>query len=387
MSDKPTSKQALGSVLVIGGCGFLGHHIVRQLQTSYTCTLSVLDLRTNNNRFDDVSYHSADITSPPAVRKVLEEVKPQVIIHTASPTVFDSGVSNTAKRAAHDLYHKVNVEGTKTLIACAGEVGTVKAFVYTSSSSVVHDSVSDLINADERYPVLFSPVQQEYYSETKALAEQVVLAANRKHGSMLTVALRPAGIFGEGDVQLAANMLNAYWKGQTKFQLGENDNMFDFTYVGNVAYAHILGAIALLHTHKLGVEPLDHERVDGEAFFITNGQPIYFWDFARMLWRAAGDSTTKEQIWVIQKDTGLLLATLIEWGFWLAGGWTPNLTRKKVKYSCMTRYFNIDKARKVLGYEPVWGMEEAVEKTVGWFLERKKEEGREAEEEKGKKAQ
>ncbi|KAL9636051.1 MAG: hypothetical protein Q9164_003075 [Protoblastenia rupestris] len=369
-SEKPL-KSTFGNVLVIGGCGFLGHHIVRQLSEKYSCTLSVLDLRTTNNRFPNVTYYDADITSPEAIRSVFEKVKPQIIIHTASPATVTDGASTTQKRAANPMYYKVNVEGTKTLLSCAAEIGTVKGFIYTSSASVIHDSQSDLINADERWPILYSPQQKEYYSETKALAEEAVLAANRANGSnMLTCALRPAGIFGEGDMQIAANMLKAYEKGQTKFQLGGNENLFDFTYVGNVAHAHILATLALIQTHELDTEPLDHEKVDGEAFLITNGQPVYFWDFARMIWSAAGDTTEPKQIWQIEVGTGLFIASVIEWLFWLAGGWTPNLTRQKVKYSSMTRYYSIEKARARLGYTPQWGMEEAVGRTVGWFKEK-----------------
>ena len=371
-SSKPPS-----SVLVIGGCGFLGRHIVSQLLEPSTSKVSVLDLRTTNNRLPGASYYDADITSPDAVRAVLEKVRPQIIIHTASPAAIQDSASAAQKKGAKALYHKVNVEGTRTLVEQAGGIGGVKAFVYTSSASVVHDGHSDLINADERWPVLRAPRQKDAYSESKGMAEELVLAANRKYGDMLTVALRPAGIFGEGDMQMTPNVLLAYKKGQTRFQLGGNENLFDFTYVGNVAYAHILAAAALMDTHALTTQPLDHEKVDGEAFFITNAQPVYFWDWTRMVWKAAGDKTTPEQTWTIDKGVGLRLATIIEWLFWFAGGRTPNLTRQKVKFSCMTRYYCVDKARKLFGYEPKWGLEEAVLRSVKWFQERDANEGME----------
>ena len=374
--SNPRSSKLPSSVLVIGGCGFLGRHIVSQLLEPSTVKVSVLDLRTAaNNRLSGASYYDADITSPEAVRAVLEEVRPQIVIHTASPTAVQDNASAAQKRGAKALYYRVNVDGSRNLVEQAGEIGCVKAFVYTSSASVVHDGYSDLINADERWPVLRAPRQRDAYSESKGVAEELVLAANRKHGDMLTIALRPAGIFGEGDMQTIPNMLKAYEKGQTRFQLGGNENLFDFTYVGNVAYAHILAAVALMDTHALTTRPLDHEKVDGEAFFITNAQPLYFWDFARMVWKAAGDHTTPEQVWTIEKGVGLQLATMVEWLFWFAGGRTPNLTRKKVQYSCMARYYCMDKARKLLGYGPRLGMEEAVERTVKWFQEREAKDG------------
>lgn len=331
MSPQKPSR-SLGSVLITGGCGFVGHHLVSQLLESYDARISVLDLRTDRNRFPGVSYHNGDITSETAVYKILEEVRPDVIIHTASPVPFDDSAPN------NELYRRVNVDGTRNLLDVAARVGCVKAFVYTSSASVVHDTVSDLVNADESWPVLQAPQQREYYSETKAWAEELVLAANRKHGDMLTVAIRPAGVFGEADRQMIPNMLRAYHKGQTGFQLGKNENLFDFTYVGNVVHGHILAAAALLDAHGQSPRSGDHEKVDGEAFFITNGTPVYFWDFARMVWKAAGDKTEPSQVWVIEKRFGLALASVIEWVWWAIGGWKPNLTRKSVNFSSMTRY-------------------------------------------------
>ncbi|KAK0510845.1 hypothetical protein JMJ35_006397 [Cladonia borealis] len=230
MSTTHTPPKISTSVLVIGGCGFLGHHIVSQLLEPSTAQISVLDLRTTKNRLQGATYYDADITSPDTVRDVLQKVKPQIIIHTASPTQVQEGAQTAAqKKKARQMYYKVNVEGTRNLIEQAGEIGCVKAFVFTSSASVIHDTVSDLINADERWPVLRAPLQREYYSETKGIAEEIVLAANRKYADMLTIALRPAGIFGEGDMQFTPNLLQALAKGQTKFQLGENENLFDCT--------------------------------------------------------------------------------------------------------------------------------------------------------------
>ena len=67
---------------------------------------------------------------------------------------------------------------------------------------------------------------------------------------------------------------------------------------------------------------------------------------------------------------GLWLSWVVAWAVGLPGGWTPNLTRQKVKYSCMTRFYCVDKARTRLGYAPRWGVEEGVRRTVKWFRER-----------------
>ena len=355
----------LVSYLVIGGCGFLGHHIVSQLLETHTVQVSVLDLRTNRNRFPGVQYFDADITSSSETLSILQKVKPQVIIHTASPAAITYN---------KPLFDRVNVQGTKNLLQCAGEIGTVKAFVFTSSASVIHDSVSDLVYADESYPVLRIPEQREYYSFTKGIADDMVLAANRKHGNMLTCAIRPAGIFGEGDVQFLPPVLNAYYTGKNNWQLGDNKNYFDTTYVGNAAHAHLLAAKALLQTHAMPIQPLDHERVDGEPFFVTNDEPLLFWDFARMIWRAAGWKGSAKDAWIIPKGPGLILATLIEWIFWILffGQREPQFKKKAVQYSCMNRTYNIDKAKKRLGYKPMVSVSDGVARGVKWIEEEKR---------------
>jgi len=83
------------------------------------------------------------------------------------------------------------VEGTSAVIAAAQALGVPK-LVFTSSAGVVFNG-EDIIDADERLPFPEKPM--DAYNESKAKAEQMVLEANGKQG-LLTVALRPAGIFG-----------------------------------------------------------------------------------------------------------------------------------------------------------------------------------------------
>lgn len=354
------------AVLVIGGCGFLGHHVVSQLLET-SAQVSVIDLHTTRNRFNSVSYHNADITNKDSVLSILESIKPRAIIHTASPVA-------TSFQRSTELYRKVNVDGTRNLLACAAHVGGVKAFVYTSSASVIHDGVSDLVMADETYPILEPPRQTEYYSYTKGVAERLVLEANGKHGNMLTAAVRPVSMFGEGDVQQLPNMLKVYYDGKTKFQLGDNSKWFDFVYVGNVAHAHILAVTKLLSLdntparHALDAETQE-ERVDGEAFIATNDDPYHFWDYARAVWAAAGDTSNASDAWVIPESVALTIASLAEWIFWLLfwGKKQPSLTRQKIKFSCMNRTFRIDKIKTRLGYKPRWSVREGIKRGVDWF--------------------
>jgi sterol-4alpha-carboxylate 3-dehydrogenase (decarboxylating) len=238
-----------------------------------------------------------------------------------------------------------------------------KAFVYTSSASVIHDSVSDLIEGDETLPLLYLPVQKEVYSHTKALADQLVLDANSTtKGGMMTTSIRPSGIFGENDATAKAMVDNAA-AGKLKFQVGNGKNLFDFTYNENVVYAHILAAQALLRSH---VEPPSADmRVAGEGFLITNDEHIPFWEFARAVGEAAGHPTKREDIRVIPKIIGLLMAAIAEWLVWIAsfGRRKSRMNRVAIRYSSMTRTYRIDKAKKVLGYKPRVTLREGIQRS------------------------
>ena len=353
--------QPLGSVLVVGGCGFLGHHVVKQiisLKLPQT-RVSVLDISIDRYRMASVSYYRGDITSSEDVRRVYQETTPQVIIHTVSPVVDSHNAAS---------YHRVNVLGTRVLLDEAQHMGFTKAFVYTSSMSVIHNGYADLVMADESMPVLLGSAQPNLYNLSKSIAENLVLDANRKHGNMTTCAIRPTSMVGEGDVQLLPALLRAYEEGKTKFQLGKNRNLFDFVSVRNAAHAHILAAQKLVSsstTERL----IGEDKVDGEAFLITNDEPYFFWDFTHAVWAAAGDKTKPEEIWVIPVRLGLFIAGFVELIFWILfwGSREPNLTRLKIRYSAMTRTFNIQKAKSRLGYKPVVSMAEAIKEGVEWY--------------------
>ncbi|KAF2723116.1 NAD(P)-binding protein [Polychaeton citri CBS 116435] len=366
--DDSSVPLSLGHVLITGGSGFLGHHITSLLASRKACNrLTVLDLKPALDPVEGVSYEFGDITDYDSMKALFQRLKPEGVIHTASPVLTSSSIK--------DVMYKVNVQGTKNLVRVSQETG-VRGFVYTSSASVIHDTRSDLVYADETYPIIMGSKQPEYYTTTKAEAELHVLASNRasSHPSFLSCAIRPSAMFGEGDVQLLPPGLSAYYKGQTKFQIGSNENLFDFTEITNVAHAHHLALAALMATsdrEKSGLgQPAEDERVDGEAFLITNDSPVYFFDFARRCWSEAGDQTDPEKCWVLSKDLGLFLATVMEWIFWALKYGQPNLTRQQVRYTCMTRYFNISKAKVRLGYKPIVSMDSGIKKGVKDALER-----------------
>ncbi|KAI7544452.1 hypothetical protein KC343_g15941, partial [Hortaea werneckii] len=152
--------KSLGRVAVTGGCGFLGGHIVSLLAERDVCDKTIaIDIKGPANPVEGVQYETTDITNYDAVLSLFENLKLDAVIHTASPPAMN--------HKNHELFYNVNVNGTKNLVRAAQETG-VKAFVYTSSASVIHDTVSDLVNADESYPLIMGANQPEYYTTTKA---------------------------------------------------------------------------------------------------------------------------------------------------------------------------------------------------------------------------
>jgi len=159
MDSQENGEESLGNVLVIGGCGFLGHHLVALILDQYPKSkVSAIDLITTRNRLVGVSYHDCDITDASLVGKIFSETKPDVVIHTAS------ALPNLQKN--QELIWRVNVEGTHNLLKAAQESG-VKAFVYTSSASVIQGTENEYRNVDEKWPVIIGEQQPEYYTNTK----------------------------------------------------------------------------------------------------------------------------------------------------------------------------------------------------------------------------
>jgi len=348
--------QPLASVLVIGGCGFLGYEVVCQLTKEPDCIVSVLSRNPREPRVDGVFYYACDITNIESLRALLRKIQPQIVIHTASPASFQDKVDRT-------FLHKVNVIGTRNLLEIATETRSVRAFVFTSSSSI-HVRSSRAFLREDAAKVDRSTTTDEY-AITKAIADTMVLEANCPE--LRTLCLRPAAIYGERDTQLVPGSLEILRKKRTHIQLGDNKNLFDSIYVGNAASAHIMAARALLRTGEAS------EKLDGEAFFITDDAPIPFWDFQRKIWAAAGDRTPLTQVRVLPPWIVMMMAAFIEYLFWFftfAQIRPPkNFRRDIVKYAFTDFTHCIDKAKERLGYKPLVSIDEGVRRSVKWTLQ------------------
>lgn len=343
------------SVLIIGGAGFLGLHLIQKFYDipNKRPDVWVFDVRPLPTKLskqftfnrDDIHFFKGDLTSPESVKEALAKSGANVVVHAASPI----------HGCDRKVYDTVNVKGTRNIIDTCRENG-VKCLVYTSSAGVIFNG-ADVHNADETWPI--PEVPMDAYNETKAIAEDMILKANDPANDFYTIALRPAGIFGPGDRQLVPGLRNVAKLGQSKFQIGDNNNLFDWTYVGNVADAHVLAAQKLL-------DPESCDKVSGQTYFITNDSPAYFWALARTVWKA--DGHIDKHIIVLNRPLAILAGYLSEFFSKLLGK-EPGLTPFRVKMVCAYRYHNIAKAKRLLGYTPNVSLEEGIKKTLEWMDE------------------
>jgi sterol-4alpha-carboxylate 3-dehydrogenase (decarboxylating) len=350
----------LGSVLVIGGCGFLGSHIVKELLTDPSCTsIFVMSRNPSHNRFDNVTYVAGDITNPADVQRMVKEAKPNVIFNTASPIAYLDYEFAPAN-------FTVNVDGNKNLLEAAYSVGTVRAYIYTSSGPIIAGGGAAYDHADETYPTLATTKKGDPYHVAKALGDQLVLEANKRNG-IRTACIRPTAMYGEGDRQMVGNMIEVLKDGQTNVWMGYNDIEMDVVYVGHVARAEVLAAKGLL----AGITDPNAPKVDGEAFNITDDNPSPPWTFFRLIWEAAGDKTPLSSVWMIPPWLVFFMIFVAEWWAWIftLGKHRPKLLiKERMEFILYTRTYSIKKARERLGFRPWVDQAAAVQRSVEWHL-------------------
>ncbi|KAJ3061608.1 hypothetical protein HDU98_002452 [Podochytrium sp. JEL0797] len=330
------------SWIVIGGCGFLGRRMVEMLLERGETKVAIFDLR---KTFDDdrVEFFTGDITNLENVEAAL--AGRTVVLHTASPP---HGLPAS-------VYHSVNIDGTRNIVTACHNLNIHK-LVYTSSGSVVFNGQS-LQEADESMP--YCETHMDAYNETKTAAEKIVLESNCD--VLRTAALRPSAIFGPKDMQGVREMLAVAKTGKRKFQLGDNDVLFDYTYVDNLVEAHILAA------QKLDV---NGNGVAGQAFFITNDSPIFFWDFIKLLNFEYG--ATDSHKYVIPTWLAFVFAYIVEFFVLILSpikAIHPTLTLFRVRIITQNKYHDISKAKRFLGYKATVSIGEGIRRSVKWFKE------------------
>ena len=233
---------------------------------------------------------------------------------------------------------------------------SVQKLVYVSSGSVVYKG-RDIENGDESLP--YATTARAPYVSSKIEAEKEVLAAASPE--LATISLRPHVIFGPGDVRFLPAVIKNANEGKLKFQIGRGEWKSDYTYVDNVIDA------CLLADEKLHKE----SPISGQAYFITNGEPMPFWDFVRSIIKRLNLPPMSNTS--IPHQPVLALAYALEWfDTYVRGGTVgaeDGFTPFAISYICTHHYFSIERARKDLGYNPKVSVAEGLERTCRYHEE------------------
>ncbi len=248
------------------------------------------------------------------------------------------------------MYEKVNYEGTLNVVKACQEL-KIRKLVYSSSPGTRFDG-SDIEGRTEA-ELDFPEVYLQPYAETKAMGERAALAAC-DGDSFLVTAVAPHQVYGPRDQLFLANFLKA---GRKLRVFGKGRNKISTCYVDNYCHGLILGEQALYP----GSPAL------GKFYIVTDGEPVVFWDMIDHALTECGYTSIKKRFalptWFIMglAYVSLALGTLLGKKF--------RLNPFAVKMMIIHRWFNIDAARKDLGYEPLVTFEEAFAKTITWYKE------------------
>jgi nucleoside-diphosphate-sugar epimerase len=159
-------------IVITGGTGCVGTAVITcLLERLPHVSIHVLDLvipAQNDPRFVPgvAKYHQGDVTDLAAVLDIFSEVCPKAIVHSAS--LIPSAAKNLG--VGNEGLEKVNIQGTENVLEAARAIGSVEAFVYTSSCDVVKpDPWVDLVNVTEEGTahLVHSKQWRQKYPETK----------------------------------------------------------------------------------------------------------------------------------------------------------------------------------------------------------------------------
>lgn len=224
----------MSRVLVTGGAGFIGSHLVRRMRSEGN-HVRVLDnfatgRASNLEGVDGIEIEDGDIRSPEDVRKAMRDV--DAVFHLAAlPSVARSWKDPVSTLAT-------NAHGTANLVQAAAENG-VSAFVYSSSSSIYGDQAGEK-KTEAMHPKPISP-----YGYSKLLGEMIALAHARGPQGMRVVALRYFNVFGPRQDPNSAYaaviplFISHALAGTVATIDGDGTQSRDFTYVDNVVDANV----------------------------------------------------------------------------------------------------------------------------------------------------
>jgi nucleoside-diphosphate-sugar epimerase len=244
-----------GIVLVTGGAGFIGSHIVdalleRGARVRVVDNLSTGHVRNLEGAKGRLDFLEGDLADAAVARKAVEDV--ELVFHEAALPSVPRSVANPRET------HLASVEATFNLLVAAKEKG-VRRLVYAASSSAYGDQPT-LPKIETMRPDPLSP-----YAAAKLVGEYYCQVFNRTYG-LETISLRYFNVFGPRQDPnspysgVISQFVDRMLKGQSPTIYGDGEQTRDFTYVSNAVEANMLAA--------------ESNRGIGEVMNIANGEKV-----------------------------------------------------------------------------------------------------------------
>ncbi len=317
-------------VLVTGATGFTGGALASRLiregaeVTAFVRSMS----RAESLRQKGVDCQVVDITD---AGEVLKAFKP-------FDRVFHIAALFRTETADRSEFTRVNVDATRNLVAAAKQFG-VGRFIHCSTVGV--QGRIDHPPADENYRT--QPA--DHYQQTKLEGEQVAL--EHFAGGLPGVVIRPAGIYGPGDLRFL-KLFKAIQRGWFVL-IGDGSTLYHFTYIDDLIEGFILAA--------------SHPRAPGEVFTIGGPTHVTIRETLDTIASVLHKPRSKLRVpaWPVE-----IAAVLCE-RICMPLGINPPLYPRRLEFFTMDRSFSIAKARNYLGYEPKVTLADGFARTAAWY--------------------
>jgi UDP-glucose 4-epimerase len=250
-------------VLVTGGAGFIGSHLVEALLARGQRVRVLDDLSSGQRGFlpshPDLELVVGDLRDSETLDRVMRGVE----------VVYHQGALRSVPKSVEQpyAYHDVNATGTMRLLLAARAAGVRR--IISASSSSVYGNQPVLPLHEELYPMPIAP-----YGASKLITEHYCANFSRHYG-LETASLRYFNVFGPRQdpaseyAAVVARFILAAKRGEPLEVHGDGEQTRDFTYVGNVVDANLAAAAA--------------PGLAGEVFNVACGERLSVLDIARHL--------------------------------------------------------------------------------------------------------
>jgi len=308
------------TAFVTGGSGFIGGRLVRRLVTD--------GWRVRALARSDGSARAVEEGGAEAVRGDLDQVEAMRSGAEGADVTFHAAAF-VREWGSREDFERGNVAGTENALEASRSAG-VPRFVHVGTEAALLAG-QPLVNADESAPL--RPDSPALYSASKARAEQAVRAANGP--GFETVVVRPRFVWGVGDTNVTAALVEAVRRGRFSW-IGGGRHRTSTTHVDNTVEGLVLGA---------------ERGAPGEVYFVTDGEPVVFREFVTDLLATQGVEVPDKNV---PRGVVRPLAAVTEaaWRVLPLPG-APPITRFSVWVASLDCTIDISKARRELGYEPV----------------------------------